>query len=99
MKVVIIMLLVATVAPALGTDIYQCTDANGNLRFTNQASPKDCKRLNLPSIPAATKVQPKGPIPVEALNAATYALVDPDEAVRERAQQDLEKELASSHRR
>ena len=98
MRVVIIVLLVATVAPAFGADIYQCVDANGNLRFTNQTSSDECKRLNLSSTPAATKIQPTGPIPVEPLNAATYALVDPDESVRERAQQDLEKELASSHR-
>ena len=101
MKVVIITLMVATVAPALGADIYQCVDANGNLRFTNQTSPNHCKRLNLPPIPTVTKVQSKEPkvIQADALNLSTYALVDPDESVRERAEQDLEKELSSSHRR
>ena len=95
MKVVIIMLLVATVAPALGADIYQCVEANGNLRFTN-TSPRGCKRLNLPPIPAANRAQPTEAkiIQADTLNLSTYALVDPDESVRERAQQAFEQTLS-----
>jgi hypothetical protein len=93
----LVVLLLATATSALSADVYECVDANGNLRFTNRwdDSTAGCKRFTLPAASTTTaKVQPNGIIPAEALNTATHALVDPDESVRERAQQDLEKELS-----
>jgi hypothetical protein len=99
MKAAVILVTLAVAAPALGAEIYECTDEKGNLTYTNRTVPKGCKPITLPRASTATKAEPKGLIPAEVLNAATQALVDPDESVRERAQQDLEKELGSIHRR
>ncbi len=84
MKATVILLISAVAMPALGADIYECVYANGTLGFTNRTVPEGCKRLNLPQVPAV-KVQPKDAkiLQADKLNPATYALVDPDESVRE----------------
>jgi hypothetical protein len=93
MKAAVILLTFTVAASVHGAEIYECVDPKGNLRFTNRwgDSTAGCKRINLPSAQTSTK-QPQV-IQAEALNAATHALVDPDESVRERAQQDLDKEI------
>jgi hypothetical protein len=100
MKATVLLFGLTVATSALGAEIYECTDEKGNLTYTNRTVPKGCKPITLPrASTATTKAEPKGLIPAEVLNAATQALVDPDESVRERAQQDLEKELGSIHRR
>jgi hypothetical protein len=93
MKAAAILLTLAVTVSAHGAEIYECVDAKGNLRFTNRwgDSTAGCKRINLPWAQTSTSTKQPQVIQAEALNAATHALVDPDESVRERAQHDLDK--------
>lgn len=55
-------LVLVLLAPVAAAEIWECTDANGNKRFTNiESEAKGCKRLKMPpltTIPAVTQPAP-----------------------------------------
>jgi len=57
------VLFLALFAPLAAAEIWECTDANGNKRFTNiESEAKGCRLLNMPpltTIPAAKQPAPK----------------------------------------
>ena len=53
-------LILALVAPAAGAEIWECTDALGNKRFTNiESEAKGCRLLKMPPLTTVPGVKPK----------------------------------------
>ena len=95
MKAAVIALTLAVAASAHSAEIYECVDAKGNLKFTNRSgdSVAGCKPFRY--APVTTQPQPNpSKTREEEINAAAHALTDPDERVREKAQEDFERALS-----
>jgi hypothetical protein len=94
LKATVILLTLTVTASALGAEVYECVDAKGNLKFTNRSgdSVAGCKAFRY--APVTTQPQPKpSKTREEEMNAAAHALTDPDERVREKAQEDFDRAL------
>jgi hypothetical protein len=53
-------LILALIAPAASADIWECTDALGNRRFTNiESEAKGCRLLNMPPLTTVPAVKPR----------------------------------------
>lgn len=76
MRYVVTILLFGMTVSALHAEIYECTDENGNRRFTNiKAEARGCKMLNLG--PPNTIPVPKPPVKGAPANApAGFPKVD-----------------------
>lgn len=89
-------------APWATAEIWECTDANGNKRFTNiESEAKGCKLLKMPPLPTVPAVKPQPPKPRAATRApANFPKVDAD-TQRERdadRRKILERELANEEK-
>ena len=89
----IVVLVVATAAPALRAEVYECVDVNGSYRYTNVVSlAKGCRFLNvLPpeTFPAAeSQIKVLATSPKVELEALTGAHDAPSPAARLQAIED-----------
>lgn len=94
--------MLALFAPLAAAEIWECTDANGNKRFTNiEAEAKGCKLLKMPPLTTVPTVKPQPPKPKTATPApANFPRVDAD-TQRERdadRRKILERELANEEK-
>jgi len=96
MKKLILLILLSLATVELRAEIYECTDAGGNKRFTNiKSEAKGCKAMNIvPNTISGPKVksQAKGPPNFPRVDAATQKQRD---AERRRI---LEQELANEQK-
>jgi hypothetical protein len=93
-KAVVILLTLTVAASALGAEIFECVGTKGNLKFTNRSgdSVVGCKPFRY--APVTAQPQPKpSKTKEEEMNAAAHALTDPDERLREKAQEYFERAL------
>ena len=94
MKAAVILLTLTVAASAHSAEIYECVDAKGNLKFTNRSgdSVAGCRPFRY--APVTGPPQPRtSKTKEEEISAAAHALLDPDERVREKAQEDFERAL------
>lgn len=97
-----IAFVLAFFASTATAEIWECTDANGNKRFTNiKSEATGCKLLKMPPLTTVPAVKPKPPKPKAATGTpANFPKVDADtqrdrDADRRRI---LERELANEER-
>jgi hypothetical protein len=93
MKAAVILLTLAVAASAHSAEIYECVDAKANLKFTNRSGDSlvGCKPFRYAPITSPQSKPSK--TREEEMNAAAHALTDPDERLREKAQEDFDKAL------
>ena len=93
-------LILALMAPAAVAEIWECTDALGNKRFTNiESEARGCRLLKMPPLTTVPAVKPKEPPNAKASTPtpANFPRVDAD-VQRERdadRRRILEQELAN----
>jgi hypothetical protein len=95
-------LMLALFATAATAEIWECTDASGNKRFTNiKSEAKGCRLLNMPPLTTVPPVKPPAAKPRAVTPApANFPKVDAD-TQRERdadRRRILEQELANEER-
>jgi hypothetical protein len=95
-------LMLILFAPAVAAEIWECTDVNGNKRFTNiQSEAKGCRLLNMPPLTTIPAVKQPAPKPKATTPApANFPRVDAD-TQRERdadRRRILEQELANEEK-
>jgi hypothetical protein len=96
------VLMLALFAPRVAAEIWECTDANGNKRFTNiESEAKGCRRLKMPPLTTVPAVKPPAPKPQATTPApANFPRVDAG-TQRERdadRRRILEQELANEEK-
>jgi hypothetical protein len=92
------VLILGLMVPAAGAEIWECTDALGNKRFTNiESEAKGCRVLKMPPLTTVPAMKPKEPPKATAPTPGNFPRVDAD-VQRERdadRRRILEQELAN----
>jgi hypothetical protein len=92
------VLILVLMVPAAGAEIWECTDALGNKRFTNiESEAKGCRVLKMPPLTTVPAMKPKEPPKATAPTPGNFPRVDAD-VQRERdadRRRILEQELAN----
>ncbi len=96
MQTLIVLLLLASVAPAVHAEIYECVDPSGSRRFTNiKAEAKGCKLLNVSPV----NTMPGPPRPISGPAAKQQGKATPTPSSFPKVEADLQRQRDQDRRR